>query len=168
VWDLQTGTVIHTLQGHMDAVLFVSISFDGKLGVSVSRHDGKIVIWDLVRGGALRTVDARRGSVSSIALLPDGRRAVIGTFFGTLEVWEDIWNLDPGVSVRTFVGHSGEVSSLAATPDGRRVVSSGWDRTLKLWDLSGIPSVAVTSGKISGTRFVGGNTGSKTCGLGDV
>jgi len=69
--------------------------------------------------------------VQSVAILPDGRRAVTGSWDGSLWLWE----LETGKELRRFQGHTGIVMSAAITPDGRRVLTASYDNTLRLWDI---------------------------------
>ncbi len=69
--------------------------------------------------------------VQSVALTPDGRRALSGSWDETLRLWD----LDTGACLQTLEGHTEPVSCVALTPDGRRALSGSWDNTLLLWDL---------------------------------
>jgi WD40 repeat protein len=64
-------------------------------------------------------------------MTPDGRRAVSGSFDGTLRLWD----LSNGQTIRTLEGHTNTVWAVTVTPDGRRAVSGSFDGTLRLWDL---------------------------------
>ena len=41
VWELSTGRLVHTLEGHTDTVWAVELTRDGRLAVSASRDDGR-------------------------------------------------------------------------------------------------------------------------------
>jgi WD40 repeat protein len=79
----------------------------------------------------LRTLEGHSGWVTSVSVMPDGRRAVSGSDDKALRVWD----LESGECLRTLEGHRDEVSSVSATPDGRRAVSGSNDKTLRVWDL---------------------------------
>ncbi len=66
-----------------------------------------------------------------MAVLADGRRAVSGSWDGTLRLWD----LETGKSLRTLEGHTDWVSAVAVLADGRRALSGSEDGTLRLWDL---------------------------------
>lgn len=79
----------------------------------------------------LRTLKGHTGSVTHVAVMPDGHRAVSVSEDKTLRLWD----LESGQSLRTLEGHTDSVAAVVVTPDGRRVVSASKDRTLRLWDL---------------------------------
>jgi WD40 repeat protein len=72
--------------------------------------------------------------VQSVALSPDGRTALSGSFDSTLKLWE----VATGNTLRTFAGHTNIVLSVAFSPDGRTALSGGADKMLKLWSLAGL------------------------------
>lgn len=79
----------------------------------------------------IRTLKGHAGCVHSVAITPDGRRAVSASRDKTLKVWD----LISGRAQRTLEGHSREVNGVAIAPDGRRAISASWDETLIVWDL---------------------------------
>jgi WD40 repeat protein len=81
-------------------------------------------------GPLLRTIPVGDW-VWTVAVLPDGRRALSGSMDRTLRLWD----LDTGAELRRFEGHSDPVRAVAVLPDGRRALSSSSDGTLRLWDL---------------------------------
>ena len=70
-------------------------------------------------------------AVSSVAVSPDGRRIVSGSYDNTVAVWD----LDAGTLIHQFSGHQRWVNSVAVSPDGRRIVSGSDDKTVAVWDL---------------------------------
>lgn len=82
-------------------------------------------------GALLRILAGPAAEVRSVAVMPEGHRAVSASEDGTLKVWD----LEAGAEERTLTGHGGEVRAVAVTAEGRRAVSASDDRTLKIWDL---------------------------------
>ncbi len=90
--------------------------------------DEPFILWKL---SALRTLEGHSSRVNSVAVTPDGKRAVSAAYDKTLKVWD----LESGRALRTLKGHSSRVNGVAVTPDGKRAVSASDDYTLKVWDL---------------------------------
>lgn len=81
--------------------------------------------------GLAASLMGHTGPVSSVAMSTDGRRAVSGSWDGTLKVW----NLDSGNELGTLSGHSDQVYCVAVSGDARRAVSGSWDCTVRVWDV---------------------------------
>jgi WD40 repeat protein len=91
--------------------------------------------------------------VRTVAVTPDGTRAVSGSDDKTLRVWD----LETGKSLCEFKGHTGEVMAVAVTSDGRRVVSGSLDRTLLVWELESGETVHKLEGHSHSVRAVAVN-----------
>jgi WD40 repeat protein len=84
-------------------------------------------------GGALIfTLAGHTGRVRSVALTPDGTRAISGSDDHTLKIWD----LRHGKLEQTIIGHADAIKAVAVVPDGTRAVSASDDHTLRVWDLS--------------------------------
>jgi WD40 repeat protein len=83
------------------------------------------------RGPLTRTLEGHSTSVMSVAVTPDGKRAVSGSEDGTIKVWD----MSSGREVCTLKDKF-NLKAMGLTPDGRYAVS-GSDSfcTLKVWDL---------------------------------
>ena len=123
VWDLATGSCIHTMTGHASFVNAVASTQDGRWAVSGSA-DHNLKVWDLERGVCRRTLVGHTFDVNTVATTPDGRRAVSGSIDDTLKVWD----VETGVCLRTLTGHTHWVNAVAVTADGGRAVSASDDR----------------------------------------
>jgi len=84
-------------------------------------------------GGSLMfSLVGHTARVRSVALTPNGLRAVSGSDDNTVRVWD----LRRGMLERTLTGHSDWVRAVAVLPDGERIVSASDDRTLRVWGLA--------------------------------
>ena len=80
---------------------------------------------------ARMVLEGHTGGVRGVAVTPDGKTAVSGSYDKTLKLWD----LATRRCRVTFKGHTQEVNDVAVTPDGKMVVSGSDDKTLKVWDL---------------------------------
>ena len=76
-------------------------------------------------------LEGHTSSVRSVAITPDGRKAVSASGDGTLRVW----SLETGLVEHVLEGHTEWVRSVAITPDGYKAVSASRDETLRVWSL---------------------------------
>jgi WD40 repeat protein len=64
----------------------------------------------------VRTLEGHTGSLSGVALVPDGKAAVSASADRTLKLWD----LESGRALRTLEGHADYVYGVAVMPDGKR------------------------------------------------
>ncbi len=135
IWNLTTGGLSRTLEGHRGSVNEVTISRDGKKLVT-GGEDGLIKIWDLAAGlqsstlPLLQTIQAHNNAVLTIAISPNQQWLASGSWDKTIK----IWNLETGELLKTFLGHEQLVDAIAWSPDGQILASGSKDSTVKLWD----------------------------------
>ncbi|HEY5434885.1 MAG TPA: serine/threonine-protein kinase [Candidatus Limnocylindrales bacterium] len=79
---------------------------------------------------ARHTLQGHTDEVTAVAVSPDGRWVVSGSYDRTLRIWDP----ESGTCVRTLEGHTNWVKAVAVAPDGRWVVSGSWDKTVRIWD----------------------------------
>jgi WD40 repeat protein len=140
--DAATGAQIRTFEGHSRTVSSVAFSPNGARVLS-SSYDETVRWWDAATGALVCTIrrqpsdDELFGGVDSVALSPDGSRALLsGGWGGVLSLWDTT----TCTKLRSFKGHSGKVVSVAFSPDGARVLSGSNDYitsrgySMRLWD----------------------------------
>ncbi|MCA1568442.1 MAG: protein kinase [Acidobacteria bacterium] len=133
VWDVESGDLKLTLDGHEKGVLALAFSPDGKTLVSGS-YDNTARLWD-VRSGAFKQAltEDSLNAVFSAAFSPDGRTVASGTYH---EV--KLWDAETGLLRRKLSEESmGITYRVAFSPDGKTLAGAS-DGTVKLWDVSGI------------------------------
>lgn len=136
IWDAETGTPTHKLEGHSGWVLDVRWSPDGER-LATSSMDGTVRIWDPQTGKAIgKAFSGHRGYVSSIAWQPyhlwrdgEGARLASGGKDNTVRIW--IVN-----SGRTEHVFSCESSVTCVKWGGTDLVyAASKDKTIRAWDV---------------------------------
>lgn len=97
VWDLESGAVFTTLEGHGGAVSRGAISPNGRHAISAS-WDKTMKLWDLESGRAIRTYEGHSRAVVGAAFSGDGRRIVSASYDNTLKVW----STESGTEIASF------------------------------------------------------------------
>jgi len=89
LWDVATGKVRLTLEGHTAEVDCCGFSPDGKTVASGSK-DKTIKMWDAKTGKLLRTLTGHTGRVESLAFSPDGKTLATGGGGGdtSVRLWD--------------------------------------------------------------------------------
>ncbi len=141
LWDLASGKELRTFTGHSGWARCVAIAPDGRTALSgssehkvIDQHlDNTLKLWDLTSRKEPRTLAGHLSGVTSVAIAPDGRTALSGSWDKTLRLWD----LASGKELRIYSGHTQGVTSVAIAPDGRTALSgSCFQEPLKLWDLT--------------------------------
>jgi WD40 repeat protein len=78
LWDVATGKLVRTLEGHSDEVTSVAFSPDGRTVLSGS-WDHTLKLWDAATGKLVRTFERHSLGVTSVAFSPDGRSVLSGS-----------------------------------------------------------------------------------------
>ena len=127
-FDLQTGQLIRTIP----APFANQIAFLSNGSNVVTAEDNGLSLWDLKSGKAIRTFNGHTDHIYAVAVAPNGRQMLSGSYDKTLKLWD----LSSGNAIRTFVGHTDQVFTVAITPDGRTGLSGGGDHDTQVLELS--------------------------------
>jgi WD40 repeat protein len=144
VWRLDTGERIADLEGHTDAVDFVSYSRDGTLIVTASR-DGTARLWESRTGAPVKTFRIPDQFLDPIhafnlnhhaALTADGRRLVTVTAGDFMMVFQPglVWDVHEGTLLHALA-HEGAIYHISLEAGDRWALTTSYDTTAKLWDL---------------------------------
>jgi WD40 repeat protein len=93
----------------------VAMTPDGRRGLAVHTHLGRIGLWDLNRGEELCRRPDNAGEAHCVALSPDGRLALTGRS-NLLTLYDIVY----GQSVKTMREKGGSILSTVFSPDGSR------------------------------------------------
>ena len=123
VWELESGRLLRSLEGHRGWVRAVAVTADGRYVLSGS-NDRTVKVWELESGRLLRSLEGHRGWVRAVAVTADGRYVVSGSDDRTVKVWE----LEGG-TWRLLFWNDAHIGSLALSPDGRSLAcGDSWGR----------------------------------------
>ncbi len=165
VWDLQTGALIRSIEGHSHWVLSVAISPDGNTLVS-GGADKNINVWNLKTGQVIRTLNGHSSWITAVAIPAEGKKIVSGSADKTIKIWE----LNTGKLSKTIKNEKELfcVLSLCISQDGKVIACGSTNNKITLWNLDSgqligsieghsawIQSLSITSGNttlISGSR----------------
>jgi ribosomal RNA-processing protein 9 len=118
----------NTYEGHVDAILTVAASQDGKFLVTGGK-DRRIVVWDAETLKPLRVFTQHRAAVTGLAF----RRGTNQLYSSSSDRTIKIWSLDELAYVETLFGHQDEVVDVAALAQERCISVGARDRTARLW-----------------------------------
>ncbi|MBK4730162.1 WD40 repeat domain-containing protein [Oxynema sp. CENA135] len=148
VWNLETGGVEYTLDGHRNGIEGLAVTPDGTRLLSAG-GDRRLRVWDLDRGELLHQLKPHDRWIETVAVTPDGTRGISGSADRTLKVWD----LESGELIHTLKGHTGTVTTVAVLPENR-ALSGSTDGTLKLWDLRAGTELDTLEGHNAGVTVV--------------
>ncbi len=150
LWDVNTGTLRHTLTGHTGEISSLCFSPDGQTlasgnGLSwwtelgITEHT--IQLWDIATGEHQKTFTGHVGSVESLCWSPDGHTlASGGGHSGGEPGWLDykvrVWDVTTGELQKTLTGHTDEILSVRFSADGQTLASGSEDGTVLLWEMN--------------------------------
>jgi len=146
-WDIQTGKMIATLEGHEGSISRLAISEQRGLLFSGSR-DGTVGQWDVRTGQRTATLKGHEGALLVLAI-SEQRGMVHGGPIYSLAISEQRgllfsgaddgtirqWDVHTGQQMATLKGHAGDVVCLAISEQRGLLSSGSMDFTVRLWDL---------------------------------
>lgn len=131
LFDVATGVLIATLEGHTSDVKDVGFTPDGAQILTASL-DGTVKIWDTETQELRGTFRGHRGPVIDLQISDDGTTVASS---GDADVL--VWDLATLQVTAEMFGHTGQVDGIDISPDGDVLLtSSNTDGTTRLWDLT--------------------------------
>ncbi|KAF8538846.1 WD40-repeat-containing domain protein [Trichophaea hybrida] len=132
LWDLTTGALYGTLQGHSDGVTAVAFSPNSKSLASAS-FDKTVQLWGLTaRAFSSRgTLEGHSSTVRFVAFSPDSKFFVSAFWGGAIQIW------DPTTRVlrKTLKCHPSGLGEVVVSPNSK-LLAFTFNKTVQLWDLT--------------------------------
>jgi WD40 repeat protein len=125
LWDVASGRLQRTPEGHRNDVPALAFTRDGKALVTGS-EDRTVKLWDVATGRLKETLPSQRQVINAIALSPDGRVLATGGGGNSVQLWDTAsWqpmrvlqgDEDPGALALS--PESMFVSRIAFSPNGK-------------------------------------------------
>ncbi len=152
VWNAASG---HQPAGSimkLDAPVFAAAySADGRRWIMAGDANGQAIVFDALTRKPLVRYSGHTDAINSVALSPDGRRALTGSSDRSAKIWDvvaqdarpaedaqpraaaDSASPQEGIEILTLKHHDQPVTSVAFSPDGRSILTAGLDGTAVLW-----------------------------------
>jgi WD40 repeat protein len=130
LWNINTGELLRTFEGHTAQIWSVVFSPDGQTLASSSR-DGTIKLWDVDKGQCFQTLLGHTRDVCSVAFSFDGSSLATGSDDRTARIWD----INTGECEAILSGHEGSVQSVVYSPDSLTLASGSEDETIRIWDI---------------------------------
>ncbi|KAI9317616.1 WD40-repeat-containing domain protein [Dichotomocladium elegans] len=139
VWELNSGTERHVLQGHSSTIRCLKMR-DATVAVTGSR-DSFLRIWDIQRGLLKHVCPGHQSSVRCLDI--HDNRVASGSYDHTARLWD----MDTGQCLQTFNGHHSQIYAIVF--DGTRVITGSLDSTIRVWSASTGNCLATLQGHTS-------------------
>lgn len=129
VFNVATGQIVRSYEGHTSHVLGVAFKADGSLLAS-GGADNAIKVWNVETGEQARTINNYAKQVTTIGFV--GVSDILASGGGDKTV--RFHNCLNGGQTRTFGGATEYVYTVAASPDENIVVAAGEDGVVRVWN----------------------------------
>lgn len=133
--ESQNGFYKKILRGHLEPILAVAFSPDGKK-ILTGSCDKTAKLWDVETGKVEKIYAGHSSEVTAVAFSPDGAKILTGSNDHTAKLWD----LVTQKVEKTFIGHAAEVTSVAfsteSESDSLKILTGSKDNTAKTWDVA--------------------------------
>ncbi|MEO1144442.1 MAG: BTAD domain-containing putative transcriptional regulator [Cyanobacteria bacterium J06638_22] len=129
VWDVASGQLIKTLNGHTSLIWTLASSPIENLIVSGS-VDSYLVVWDLGREELLHRLTGHTQQINATAFSPDGKQIVSASVDRTLR----IWSTKSGEMLKNWSCGS-EPQCVSFSPSGQHLAVGQYDGMINVWNL---------------------------------
>lgn len=168
LWNIAGYAEIRTLKGrvlakHVDAILDVSFSKDGKRLVTASR-DKTAISWDVSTGKPeTEFTEGHAFLASSAVFLPDQKRLATAAVDNSVRIWD----IQTGTEHKRFE-HTGRSAALDVSADSRLLLTGSDQHTVRIWNIETGKLIREMAGHKSEVSAVAFSKDMRYCASGDA
>lgn len=152
LYDVETQTVLKTLDGHRSAVSSVTFNALGNLVISGGK-DSTIRFWDVISGLCVRTITSHFGEITSVQTDQSGSVLLSSSKDNS----NRLWDLRTNSVTHRFKGHQNTSANFIRAGFGPReavVVGGSEDGYVYVWDVS-TTEIKAKLGPANGAVYTG-------------
>jgi WD40 repeat protein len=151
VWDAERTEEVDRKLFRIKEVSSVAFSLDAE-HILTAAGDRDLVLWSLATGAELQRCHGHTARVRSLAVSPDGGRALSGggeltAQLSPLDCTVRLWDLEKGKEIFGPDPLNAPVASVLFSPDGQVAAAGTEDRKVYLWRLPRLPGNDYPVGK---------------------
>lgn len=128
LWDVETGELIHTFEGHANFVNYARLAPNNEFIISTS-WDGTVRMWDVASGDEIRQFVGHAGNTFGIAITEDSSTLLTTSSDTTVRMWD----IASGEELNRFEQHVDWIQEITLGPGEGFGVSAGQDYVLRRW-----------------------------------
>jgi WD40 repeat protein len=129
LWDVASGRLVRTLEGHSAFLQSAEFSPDGKLMLTAGGDSTRL--WDFDTGSPLRQFQVEKEGAMHAIFVDGGRRVLKASANRTVSLWET----DTGKFLRITRFDMPKLSEMRLARDGKVLMTANSDHVARLWDV---------------------------------
>ena len=119
IWDVETQTLLHALEGVSVPVLAVGFTPDGQRAVTGS-YDKMLRLWRVADGALIKEMPGHSAKLQTLSVSPKDGVIASGDYSGEIRLWDG----KTGAPIKTLAHEGGLVGTVPFSPDGRLLLST--------------------------------------------
>jgi WD40 repeat protein len=145
LWEISTGRLIRSFEGHTDRIHALAFSPDGKTMLSVSNSDKTMKLWNVSTAQIIHSLNIENpgyfgdvGPLNFPAFSPDGEMLISESTdaYGRSDRMIKYWKVSTGELIRSFNLPTNKTSAIIAlSPDQKTLASVSYNNTFTLWEM---------------------------------
>ena len=130
IWDVKTGNVVYSLEGHTGPVLDATYSNSGKYIVTNGGYDMTARIYNAFTGKLMDSLEHHTAYITTAIFSPDEKTILTSSFDKTAKIWD----IETAKLIFSFEGHTNRINASDFSPNGKLIITVSDDKTAKIWD----------------------------------